>query len=149
MLSKVIATVFFVGYIPFAPGTFGTLAAFAFIVLIKPSITLHIALTIKFIIIGIIASWHFEKLSGEKDPKHIVIDEFAGYLVSLLYLPMNWKYMIAAFILFRVFDIIKPPPIKKMETMFKGGFGVMADDIGAAIYTNLLLQAWRLIAAWT
>jgi len=146
MLSKFISTVGFIGYMPFAPGTFGTLAGLVFMVVFKPSFPAHLALTVFFIIIGIIASWHFEKLSGEKDPKHIVIDEFAGYLVSLLYLPMNWKYMIAAFILFRVFDIIKPPPIKKMETMFKGGFGVMADDIGAAIYTNLLLQAWRFLS---
>lgn len=161
ILSRFISTVGFIGYMPFAPGTFGTLAAVFFMVALKPSVLAHIALTVFFIIAGILSSNHavkfFEdrpnffpfrtkKISGEKkDPSCIVIDEFAGYIASLLFLPFSWGYVIAAFVLFRFFDILKPPPLRRFEDVFNGGFGIMADDIGAAVYTNLLLQLWKLL----
>lgn len=132
------------GYLPFAPGTFGTLAGLGVMVILRPALPLHIALSVFSIIIGVISSAHAEKFFNKKDPGCVVIDEFAGYLVSLLFLPLSWGYMIAAFILFRIFDIIKPPPIRKLEKI-DGDYGIMADDIGAAVYTNVLLQAWRLI----
>ncbi|HBO83997.1 MAG TPA: phosphatidylglycerophosphatase A [Deltaproteobacteria bacterium] len=157
---KYIATLGFIGYLPFAPGTFGTLAAVFFMVALKPSVLVHIELTVFFIIAGILSSNHavkfFEdrpkfspfgtkKISGEKDPSCIVIDEFAGYMASLLFLPLSQGYIIVAFILFRFFDILKPPPLRKLEDIFNGGFGIMADDIGAAVYTNLVLQLWKLL----
>ena len=197
---KYIATLGFIGYMPFAPGTFGTLAAVFFMVALKPSVLAHIALTVFFIIAGIVSSNHAVKFfesnpphpnplpqgergkkenaflyepwpqgerelnnppplmgggEGEggkkvfseqkKDPSCIVIDEFAGYMASLLFLPLSWGYIIAAFVLFRFFDILKPPPLKRLEDVFNGGFGIMADDIGAAVYTNLVLQLWKLL----
>jgi len=142
---KHIATLGFIGYMPFAPGTFGTLAALVFMVILKPSLPSHIILTVFFIITGIVSSDKTEKLFGEKDSRHIIIDEFAGYTVSLLFLPLSWGYIIAAFVLFRLFDILKPPPLRRLEDFFNGGFGIMADDIGAAVYTNLLLQLWKLL----
>ncbi|MEK6581222.1 MAG: phosphatidylglycerophosphatase A [Nitrospirota bacterium] len=145
--SKFISTVGFIGYIPFAPGTFGTLAGLVVMVILRPALPLHIALSVFSIITGVISSTHAERLFNKKDPSYVVIDEFAGYIVSLLFLPLSWGYMVAAFFLFRIFDIIKPPPLRKLEYSLKGGFGIMADDIGAAVYTNLLLQAWRLISA--
>ena len=161
IFSRFISTVGFIGYLPFAPGTFGTLAAVVFMVVLKPSVLSHIALTVFFIIAGIVSSNHavkfFEdrpkffpfrtkKISGEKkDPSCIVIDEFAGYMASLLFLPLSWSYIISAFVLFRFFDILKPPPLRRLEDVFNGGFGIMADDIGAAVYTNLVLQLWRLL----
>ena len=144
-ILKYIATLGFIGYLPFAPGTFGTLAAVFFMVALKPSVLLHIALTVFFIIAGIVSSNKAEKLFGEKDSRHIIIDEFAGYTASLLFLPLSWGYIIAAFVLFRLFDILKPPPLRRLEDFFNGGFGIMADDIGAAVYTNLLLQLWKLL----
>jgi len=135
-----------VGYLPFAPGTFGTLAGLVVMVILRPALPLHIALSVFSIIIGVISSTHAERLFNKKDPSYVVIDEFAGYIVSLLFLPLSWGYIIAAFFLFRIFDIIKPPPLRKLEYSLKGGFGIMADDIGAAVYTNLLLQAWRLLS---
>lgn len=134
------------GYLPFAPGTFGTLAGLVVMVILRPALPLHIALSVFSIIIGVISSTHAERLFNKKDPSYVVIDEFAGYIVSLLFLPLSWGYIIAAFFLFRIFDIIKPPPLRKLEYSLKGGFGIMADDIGAAVYTNLLLQAWRLLS---
>ncbi len=145
LFLKNIATLGFIGYLPFAPGTFGTLAGVVVMVLLKPPIPLHIALSIFSIAIGILSSNQAEKLFRQNDPSYIVIDEFAGYIVSLLFLPLNWGYMLSAFILFRFFDIIKPPPIKRIEYSLKGGLGIVADDIGAAVYTNLVLQAWKLM----
>lgn len=115
-------------------------------VILRPALPLHIALSVFSIIMGVISSTHAERLFNKKDPSYVVIDEFAGYIVSLLFLPLSWGYIIAAFFLFRIFDIIKPPPLRKLEYSLKGGFGIMADDIGAAVYTNLLLQAWRLLS---
>ncbi len=145
IFSRFISTVGFIGYMPFAPGTFGTLAAVVFMVVLKPSLPLHIGLTVFFIIAGIVSSNKAEKLFGQKDSRHIVIDEFAGYMASLLFLPLSWSCIISAFVLFRFFDILKPPPLRRLEDVFNGGFGIMADDIGAAVYTNLVLQLWRLL----
>jgi phosphatidylglycerophosphatase A len=144
-LHKLIATVFFIGYIPFAPGTFGSLAALAFVWLFKPSAVYMASLIVFVFLIGIWSSHRAEALFGIKDSSPIVIDEFAGYLVSAAFLPMSAGYLIAAFFLFRFFDIFKPPPIKNIERKFDGGLGIMLDDIAAGVFTNLTLQAWRLI----
>ncbi len=133
---------------PFAPGTFGTSAALIMMVFLKPSLPLHVGLAVFSTAVGIIASDRAEEFFGKKDPGCVVIDEFAGYIVSLLFLPFKWDYIIGAFILFRLFDIIKPPPLKKLQEM-KGGIGVMVDDIGAAVYTNLALQLWTLLSKIT
>lgn len=91
---------------------------------------------------GIYVSSLAERILNQKDPGHIVIDEFAGYLVSMMFLPVTAGYLIAAFVLFRGFDILKPPPIRGLQNL-PGGWGVMVDDIAAGIYTNLILQIWR------
>jgi phosphatidylglycerophosphatase A len=142
---KYIATLGFVGYVPVAPGTFGTLAGFFLFIFLKPSLFLHVFFLCLIIPVGIVSSHYTEKLLNEKDSRHIVIDEFCAYFLSVLFLPLNMTNALAAFFLFRFFDILKPFPIRKMETAFKGGMGVMADDIMAAIYTNGILQIWRLI----
>ncbi|WP_333652565.1 phosphatidylglycerophosphatase A family protein [Dissulfurispira sp.] len=144
-LSKIIATVFFIGYIPFAPGTFGSLAGLSFIWVFKPDFLWQIVILITGFIIGISCSNVIEKESGTKDSKHIVIDEFVGYMASIIFLPLTIGYIIAAFFLFRFFDILKPPPIRNLERMFSGGIGVMIDDLAAGIITNLILQLWRLV----
>lgn len=143
MLFKYISTLWFIGYLPFAQGTFGALTAGIVMVIFRPSLSVHISLALVSIMIGVISSGHAEKYFKERDSRHIVIDEFAGYIVSLLFLPLNSGYVISAFVLFRFFDIIKPPPLKKIEDALKGGVGIVADDIGAGIYTNLILQVWK------
>jgi phosphatidylglycerophosphatase A len=146
-ISKIIATLFFIGYVPFAPGTFGTLAGMLFIWTLKPSFMWQFAIVITALIIGIITSGIAEKAFGEKDSRHIVIDEFVGYLCSVILLPLTPAYMLAAFFLFRFFDILKPPPIHMLDRI-GGGIGVMCDDVAAGIATNVLLQIVRLAAAW-
>jgi phosphatidylglycerophosphatase A len=145
ILLKHIATLGFIGYLPVAPGTFGSLVAFAFFILLKPSAFIHIFILFLIVPIGVISSHHAERLLNDKDSKHIVIDEFCGYLISVLFIPFSTGYAAAAFFLFRFFDILKPFPIKKIESSLSGGNGIVADDIMAALYTNLILQIWKLI----
>jgi phosphatidylglycerophosphatase A len=144
-LLKYVATLGIIGYIPFAPGTFGTLCAFVFFIIVKPSLFFHLALLALFIPVGIISSHSAERSLNTKDSSHIVIDEFCGYLLSVLFLPFSFLYALSAFFLFRVFDILKPFPIRRIERTFSGGTGVMADDMAAALYTNIILQIWRAV----
>ena len=134
-----------VGYIPIASGTFGTLVAVIFLLVLRPSPAVHLGLAVFFTVFGTYASHEAEKLFNKKDPGYIVIDEFAGYLVATLYLPMTAGYYLASFILFRVFDILKPPPARQLQNI-RGGPGVMLDDIAAGVMANLVLVAWRFTA---
>jgi phosphatidylglycerophosphatase A len=143
-ISKAVSTVFFVGLIPFAPGTFGTLAAMIFVWLLKPSIVWQTGILLFVFILGILTAGIAEKAYGRKDCSYIVIDEFAGYLCSIIFLPLTPAYMIAAFFVFRFFDILKPPPIRMLEKI-GGGAGIMLDDVAAGIITNILLQLTRLL----
>lgn len=142
---KYIATLGFIGYLPFAPGTFGSLAAFAFYVFLKPNTFSHILILCLLIPIGVVSSHYTEKFLDFKDSRHIIIDEFCGYLFSMVLLPFSYTDAVIAFFLFRFFDILKPFPIKKIESILSGGKGIMADDMMAAIYTNLILQVWKFI----
>jgi phosphatidylglycerophosphatase A len=136
------ATLGFVGFLPVAPGTFGALCALLFVVLLNLPLPLYLALTVLAVALGAVASGAVERAASEKDPGYIVIDEFAGYLVSVAFLPKTAGYLVSAFILFRFFDILKPPPIRRLQGL-GGGVGVMADDVVAGIFTNVVLQLWR------
>lgn len=144
LLLKNIATLGFIGYLPVAPGTFGSLFAFLIFILLKPAVFAHVIILFFIIPLGIITSHYAEKVLDEKDSKHIVIDEFCGYLLSVILLPLSISYALSAFFLFRFFDILKPFPIKKIDSI-GGGKGIMADDLVAALYTNFVLQIWKLI----
>ncbi len=144
-LSKLIATVFFVGYLPVAPGTFGSLAGLIFVWMFKPDTSSQIMIIVIGFILGTLASHVAEKAYGEKDCRYIVADEFVGYLLSVVFLPLTAGYMISAFFLFRFFDILKPPPIRNIERALDGGLGIMLDDVAAGIFTNVVLQLWRMI----
>lgn len=128
-----------VGYIPFAPGTFGSLVALLIVMTAKPGLPLHAIISAVSLGLGIYFSGHAARVLGGNDPGRIVIDEFAGMLAATLFLPNTPGWMIAAFILFRVFDILKPPPIKAIEGL-GGGMGIMLDDIAAGLYANIALQ---------
>lgn len=144
-LSKTVATVFFIGYIPFAPGTFGSLAGLGFVWLLSPDLYQQTVILIAGFFIGVLSSHIVEKDSGEKDSRNIVIDEFVGYNASVLFLPLTIEYLFAAFILFRLLDILKPPPIRNVEIGLKGGIGIMIDDLMAGVFVNIILQVWRII----
>lgn len=139
---KFIATLGPVGYFPVAPGTAGTAVALLFYILMKPGTSMLLVLFPLLFWAGIIASTAAEKSLGKKDASCIVIDEFAGYLVSVLLLPYSIVNALIAFLLFRVFDIFKPFPIRSLDQKIPGGLGVMADDVLAGLYANLLLRVF-------
>jgi phosphatidylglycerophosphatase A len=141
-LLKHIATLGPVGHIPFAPGTFGTLAAFVCSLIFPLTHTAHLILIFIGFIVGSFAATAAEKAFSRKDSRSIVIDEFVGYYVATLYIPNSLPLLIAAFALFRLFDIIKPLMIRKLELTLSRGMGVMADDILAGIYANMVLQIY-------
>jgi len=144
-ILKNIATLGFVGYLPVAPGTWGSLVSAVFVALLNPSSAVQAILIVFGFVIGTISSTVAERVIGQTDSGHIVIDEFIGFLVSVVYLPQTYGYLIAAFFLFRFFDILKPFPIRQAERTLKDGFGIMTDDVLAGIYTNAILQIWKLI----
>jgi len=95
-------------------------------------------------LVGIAASAVVARESGIEDPSHVVIDEVAGQAIALAYAPafypvVGWKYALAGFILFRAFDIIKPPPVRQLERL-RAGWGIMMDDVAAGALALVLLQ---------
>ena len=136
-----LATGFYAGKMPKAPGTFGTLTAIPLCYLLSILkfetaaffICLFIALAV------LVAHWG-EKLLKQKDPGCIVIDEMAGMLVTLIGLPFNAFTMTTGFIVFRILDIFKPFPIRTLERKIPGGAGIVADDVVAGIIGNITLR---------
>ncbi|WP_092234894.1 phosphatidylglycerophosphatase A family protein [Desulfobacula phenolica] len=137
------ATGFFTGKSPFAPGTFGTLAAVPFalvFLIISPS---FYGFYIVSVILGAIyVADQAEKILGKKDPGCIVIDEIAGYVVTLSMVPshISVSTLAAGFFIFRFFDIVKFGPVKYFENNFSGGAGVVLDDIMAGVFSAIVLR---------
>ncbi|MCX7793451.1 MAG: phosphatidylglycerophosphatase A [Thermodesulfovibrionales bacterium] len=136
----IIASLFYTGFIPLAPGTCGTLLALLFFMFFKIEGILFIVFFIGISFLGVYVSDRAEDILKERDSRHIVIDEFTGYMVSIAGIPADMKNLFIAFFLFRLFDIIKPFPIRSVERRFKGGLSIMLDDIIAGIYSNIVLR---------
>lgn len=148
LFHKIIATGFGSGYLPVAPGTAGAVLATIiwYIISLFASPLLLISATavliVLFTVLGIWSANKLEPVWGE-DPSRVVVDEMVGVWIALLAaIPDKFYYPLAAFVLFRLFDIYKPLGIRKMESL-KGGVGVMMDDILAGIYSFLLLLGLR------
>ncbi len=128
------------GRSPLAPGTAGTAVGVMLYLLLKGlPLAWYLPVCVAVAGLGIWAAGEAEKLLGKKDAQSIVIDEIAGYLVSMVLVPPGWKFIAAGFCLFRFFDIVKPWPLRRLQDL-RGGLGVMLDDIGAGVYTNMVLQ---------
>jgi len=136
VVYRLLATGFGSGYSPIAPGTAGSVVGIILYLpfLLLPPVALLIATVIVFVV-GVIASSAVEKVLGE-DPSVVVIDEVAGMMISLLYLPPSVWGVLSAFLLFRIFDIFKPTPAREAEQL-KNGLGIMTDDLVAGVYANL------------
>jgi len=136
-----LATGFFVGTVPFAPGTFGSIIGLPVCFLIsRLNIYLSVIWTLLFIIFAIWVAAAALKILKKEDPAEIVIDEIAGLIVTFVGLPFTLKTAIAGFIIFRAFDIFKPLPIRTLEEKVAGGPGVVLDDVMAGIYGNIVLR---------
>jgi phosphatidylglycerophosphatase A len=124
-----------------APGTCGTLAAVPlYLLAVQGGNLVYGLITLIATLAGVwICGMAADKL-GEHDFNGIVWDEVAGYLITLWFVPVSWKAVIAGFVLFRIFDIVKPWPIKWADRKVQGGFGIMLDDVLAGILSNLVLQ---------
>ena len=139
-LIKILTSVFYIGYSKFVPGTLASLAGFlVYVFFIKGNAALHLGLTILVTIIGFGLSARAEEIFNKKDARQIVIDDFYGMWVSVLFLPYSFKLAVAGFILFRIMDGLKPYPIYKVEKI-NGSAGVMGDDLLAGIFVNITLQ---------
>ena len=140
-LAVFLATVAYCGYFPIAPGTVGSAAGLVVYMLVwwTRSPIVEIGLIAAAFAVGTWAATHAERYFGGIDPGPVVIDEVLGMLVTLAFIPAGWSAMAAGFVLFRVFDVIKPYPANKLEA-FHGGFGIMADDAMAGVYANLALR---------
>jgi phosphatidylglycerophosphatase A len=149
-LAVFLATVAYCGYFPIAPGTVGSAAGLVVYLLVwwTQSPIVEVALIVAAFAAGTWAATHAERYFGGIDPGPVVIDEVLGMLVTLAFIPAGWSAMLAGFVLFRVFDVIKPFPADRLEK-FHGGFGIMADDAMAGVYANLALRVlmW-LLPAW-
>ena len=133
ILEKFLGSGFFSGYIPFAPGTFGSLAALSiYLIPGMENPTILLLLISLFSVVGINIGTKFEAIYG-KDPKQCTIDEMVGMWITLLFIPKKIWFILIAFIIWRLLDIVKPFPANIAEKL-KGGLGIMMDDVIAAIY---------------
>lgn len=135
----------YAGYSPLAPGTAGTLAAAAAYWLVRDLGQIYLITgTLMLFLAGVPASTRAEVMYGVRDSGRIVIDEFVGFWAAMWFLPPQAGYVIAGVVLFRIFDIFKPFGIRKLESRYQGGLGIMIDDVAAGVCTNLCLQIFRL-----
>ena len=137
-LSNLIATFFYLGKLPKAPGTWGSLGALLVWSLIPETLLVRSVILVITLIVGFIACEITLKQSDDPDPSYIVIDEVVGLWITLLFVPKTIFLFTLGFVLFRLFDILKPSFIYSVQSL-KGSFGVMLDDILAGILSLLIL----------
>jgi phosphatidylglycerophosphatase A len=133
------ATVLGVGYVPVAPGTFGSAAGLLVWWVLPASPVVQAAVIVALFALGSWSGTVAERHFGRTDPGQVVIDEVMGMLMTLFLNPVGWIGALGAFLLFRIADVIKPYPANRLEHL-PGGVGVMADDAMAAVYANIVLR---------
>jgi phosphatidylglycerophosphatase A len=146
-----VALGFGAGLAPIAPGTAGTLAAWPLFIVLSAWLgpVALLVLAVFLFALGVWACGRTGAAMGVPDHGSMVWDEVVAFLVILVFTPATWGWQLVAFLAFRVFDVLKPPPIREIDRHWKGGFGVMFDDVLAAFYTLLLLAvAKRGVDAW-
>ena len=140
-LARQLATLFGLGFMPKAPGTWGTLAAVPLVYLIQLSGPLEsLVLTLFLVVLGVVCSDIYCRSNDLSDPNEVIIDEVGGYAIAMIWLPFTPFYILGTFVVFRILDIFKPPPVSLFDFKDRGGLGVMPDDIVAGILTSLLFQ---------
>ncbi len=145
-IKKIFLTAFYSGYSPVAPGTCGTIVAALLYVLSyklfgSTNYSFNIAIMIFVLVLmypSVKLSTESERIFGKKDPEQVVIDEVLGYLVTVMFFPFSWYVVIFGFVLFRIFDILKPYPIGGLQNL-AGGLGIIIDEIVAGLYAAVSL----------
>lgn len=149
MFHEITATGFFTGYLPLMPGTWSSWCAAICVYILGVLFPEHfrvilIASIVLLFILGVISSNEVARLSRRKDPGYIVIDEWAGQFLAFAAVTMDTTNFFLGFLLFRLFDIVKPYPIRKLED-FEGGMGIMLDDMMAGAYAAVSLYFVNLV----
>jgi phosphatidylglycerophosphatase A len=139
-MAMAVATVAGLGYAPIAPGTFGSAAGLLLWWIVPPTWTFQLVLIALTTLAGVWAATAAEEYLHTTDPGPVVIDEVMGLIVTLFLVPVGWKGAFLGFLLFRLFDIVKPFPARRLERL-PGGLGIMADDFAAGVYANVALRA--------
>jgi phosphatidylglycerophosphatase A len=143
--AKLVATFFGAGLLHPGPGSWGSAATVFLWWLLSQTIAVNwqpaaaALLAAVAILVGIPAATHMARATGLKDPQFVVIDEVAGQLITLIAVPVSWKSLLLGFILFRGFDIVKPPPVRQLEHLPEG-IGIVLDDVGAGLYALAIMQ---------
>jgi len=146
-VALAVATVAGVGRAPLAPGTVASALTATLLWLVPFSPAGLLVLLLVVVAAGTWAAHRAERLLGAKDPGAIVVDEVAGMMLAVVVLPLTPAVLIAGFVLFRVFDVLKPPPAHAGQRL-AGGVGVMVDDLVAGLYALAALVALRVVAGW-
>ena len=141
---RFVATFFYLGKLPFAPGSWGSLGAVLLWLLLPLSFSVHLAVIVSLFVLGIYSSNKMAKYMEDNDPSEVVIDEVVGMGISLFMLPHSFELYLLAFILFRIFDIFKPLFIYRIQNL-PGGWGIMLDDVLAGIFTFAIVNGIRII----
>jgi phosphatidylglycerophosphatase A len=142
-----IATGFYSGYLPKAPGTWGSLVGVLLVFLLHAlSLQIYLSVIAGLFIVGSFVAGEAEKILDNRDPGVVVIDEIVGMLITMIAVPVTPLTMALGFILFRVFDIAKPFPVNFFDQHFHGGLGIMLDDVVAGIYSLIIMQLILLLA---
>jgi phosphatidylglycerophosphatase A len=143
--ARLVATFFCTGYLRPGPGSWGSAATvllwwlIANFLAIDRHLSVILGLVAFSLVLGIPAATRVARASAMKDPQFVVIDEVAGQLITLITAPVTWKSLVVGFILFRAFDIVKPPPVRHLEKLPEG-VGIVLDDVAAGLYALGLMQ---------
>ena len=133
------------GLSPQAPGTCGTLVGVLIYLPMRGlDLPIYLVLLAALFATGVVVCGRTTKMLGCHDHGAIVWDEIVGYLATMVFAPRDWVWMLVGFVLFRFFDILKPPPVRRLERL-KGGYGVVLDDVMAGLYANIVLHIVRFI----
>ena len=141
---RFVATFFYLGKLTFAPGSWGSLGALLLWLLLPVTFAVHLSVIIILFVLGVYSSSRMAKYLDDHDPSEVVIDEVVGMGISLFMLPHNFLLYLFSFILFRVFDILKPSIIYRIQNL-SGGWGIMLDDVLAGLFTFALVNGIAII----
>lgn len=137
-----LATGLYIGYLPKAPGTWGSLLALPIHYLLnRLAFKTHLLALAGFFVAAVLIAGSAEKIIDHKDPGVVVIDEIVGMLIALLFVPNDFRFWILGFALFRLFDITKPFPIRWIDRRINGGIGIVMDDVLAGFFSLIVLLA--------